>query len=282
MAITRVSTQGLTRSGTAIADVPDAPVIGAISDPGTDGYSTVAFTAAATGGAVTTYTATSTPGSITATSATSPITVTGLTLSTAYTFKVKGANSTATGAESSASSAFTPAAHWAPSGAYDSIATASGTGSSGTITFSSIPSTYTHLQIRAIGRNSYPATQFNTRFNSDTGANYAWHTFYGTGAATAASGSASATFIGTYGLAYSSLTAGIMSGYVIDILDYANTNKYKTTRTLGGFDANGSGEQGLFSGLWMSTTAVTSIDLIAASGNWTTDTRFALYGIKGA
>jgi hypothetical protein len=164
-------------------------------------------------------------------------------------------------------------------GSYESIASASGTGSSGTITFSSIPSTYTHLQIRAIGRNSYPATQFNTRFNSDTGANYAWHTFYGTGAATAGSGSASATLIGTYGLSYSSLTSGIMSSHTIDILDYANTSKYTTTKTLGGYDANGSGEFGFFSGLWMNTAAVTSIDLIAASGNWTTDTRFALYGI---
>jgi hypothetical protein len=105
---------------------------------------------------------------------------------------------------------------------------------------------------------------------------------YGEGSAAYAAQNVSQTFFRFYGLAYSSLTAGIMSGYVIDILDYANTNKYKTTRTLGGFDANGSGEQGLFSGLWMSATAVTSIDLIATSGNWTTDTRFALYGIKGA
>lgn len=171
---------------------------------------------------------------------------------------------------------------WEPIGAYDSIATASGTGSSGTITFSSIPSTYTHLQIRGISRNSYPSSQTNVRFNSDTGSNYSNHMFYGEGNAAYAAQNASQTFFRFYGLSYSSLTAGIMSGHIIDILDYANTNKYKTARTLGGFDANGSGEQGLFSGLWMSTTAVTSIDLIATSGNWTTDTRFALYGIKGA
>ena len=96
---------------TEISDVPDAPTIGAIADPGPDGSASVAFTAAATGGTVTTYTATSTPGTITGTSATSPITITGLTLDTAYTFKVKGTNSTATGPESSASSSFTPASH---------------------------------------------------------------------------------------------------------------------------------------------------------------------------
>jgi hypothetical protein len=65
-------------------------------------------------------------------------------------------------------------------------------------------------------------------------------------------------------------------------LDYTNTNKNKVYRTLGGFDANGSGEQGLFSGLWMSTSAITSIDLITNSGSWTSSSSFALYGIKGA
>ena len=171
---------------------------------------------------------------------------------------------------------------FAPSGAYDSIATASGTGSSGTITFSSIPSTYTHLQVRVFGRNSYPSTQFNTRFNSDTGSNYAWHTLYGDGANPYAAQQNAVTFMGTYGLAYSSLTAGIISGHIMDILDYKNTSKYKTTRTLGVFDANGSGEEGFFSGVWTNTAAITTIDLIAVSGNWTTDTRIALYGIKGA
>ena len=82
-------------------------------------------------------------------------------------------------------------------------------------------------------------------------------------------------------MAYSGLSASVMSAHLIDILDYANTNKNKVYRTLGGFDANSSGEQGLFSGLWMSTLAITTIDLIAGAGNWTTDSRFALYGIKG-
>ncbi len=171
---------------------------------------------------------------------------------------------------------------FAPSGAYESIATASGTGSSGTITFSSIPSTYTHLQIRGISRNSYPSSQTNVRFNSDTGSNYANHMLYGEGNATYAAQNVSQTYFRFYGLAYSSLTAGIMSGHIIDILEYGTTAKYKTIRTLGGYDANGSGEQGLFSGLWINSAAITSIDLIATSGNWTTDTRFALYGIKGA
>jgi len=108
--IKRANTSGITKTGTAIADVPDAPTIGAATAGAAgSGQATVAYTAAATGGAVVTFTATSTPGSVTGTGA-SPITVSGLTIGTAYTFTVKGTNTTATGAESAASNSITPAA----------------------------------------------------------------------------------------------------------------------------------------------------------------------------
>ena len=289
MAITRVSTQGLTRSGTAIADVPDSPVIGAISDPGTDGYATVAFTAAATGGAVTTYTATSTPGSITATSATSPITVTGLTLSTAYTFKVKGANSTAIGAESTASSSFTPIAHWSASlaSSYDSIATTTvGAGGASSITFSSIPQTYTHLQIRGISKWTTTANDQSTiqfTLNSDNGNNYAYHAIRNNGTAAVTAGQASYTrYLSYLGAPSSYSSYGNMFGAtVFDLHDYTNTNKYKTMRSLVGFDTNGGSVSiGVSSGLWMSTAAVTSIT-VALDGNLAQYSSFGLYGIKG-
>jgi hypothetical protein len=97
----KVSLKNVNGGNTPIADVPDAPTIGTATKSGT--IASVTFTAATTGGTATTYTATSTPGSLTGTSATSPISVTGLTVGTTYTFKVKGSNTTGTGAESSAS-----------------------------------------------------------------------------------------------------------------------------------------------------------------------------------
>jgi len=110
--IKRANTSGITKSGVAIPDVPDAPTIGAATNVGTsraynNGSATVAFTASATGGTPTSYTATSTPGSFTATGAGSPLTVTGLQSATSYTFAVTATNTTATGAASAASSSIT-------------------------------------------------------------------------------------------------------------------------------------------------------------------------------
>ena len=176
-------------------------------------------------------------------------------------------------------------------GNFDSIATLSGTGSSGTITFTSIPATYTHLQIRGIARSDYSTGNYvsvSYRCNGDTGSNYTGHYLAGNGATVSSYAWTSQTL--TYGPFTTVLNAGtgVMAVFIIDILDYANTNKYKTIKTLNGFDNNGSGSTDfnkgtidLSSGLWMSTSAITSFSIIN-SGNWTTDTTFALYGIKGA
>jgi hypothetical protein len=176
---------------------------------------------------------------------------------------------------------------FAPSGAYDSIATTIGTGSSSTITFSSIPSTYTHLQLRYTGRSDRSGITtdlFLCRFNSDTGSNYMeYHRLLGDGStASAGAGSASSTNIIMGAMPGASALATTVGVGVVDILDYANSNKYKTTRNLMGNDYNGSGNIQLFSGLWMSTSAINTITLTTSTGsNWTTATQFALYGIKG-
>ena len=176
----------------------------------------------------------------------------------------------------------------AVAGAYESIASATGTGSSGTITFASIPSTYVSLQVRAIMRSSATGTSFNQSaltYNSDTGNNYTQHGVYGDG--TTVSTEAYAT--GGYGailltgtVARSGMSSGIMGTLILDIHNYASTSQYKTARSLSGGDANGTGRVVLNSGLWLSTSAINSITLNAISGNWTTDTVIALYGIKGA
>ncbi len=161
---------------------------------------------------------------------------------------------------------------------YESIASASGTGSSGTITFSSIPSTYSHLQLRVFSATSRVGGASGSgalQFNSDTtGTNYYTHALYGNGATPSA-----AAFNENYGLWYYGDTTTYVAA-VIDILDYANTNKYKTVRELIGFDQNGSGQVGLISMLWKNTAAISTLVLNAPSYNFGSGARFALYGIK--
>lgn len=171
---------------------------------------------------------------------------------------------------------------WAPSGAYDSIATASGAGAS-SVTFSSIPSTYTHLQIRILSRTERPvaAQSLWMQVNGDAGSNYSWHALEADGSAVSANAGANQTIILAGVTTGSSATSGMFATCVIDILDYANTNKNKTVRSLSGFDLNGSGGVQFYSGNWRNTNAITSISLISPSNNFISGSSFALYGIKG-
>ena len=166
--------------------------------------------------------------------------------------------------------------------AYESIATVNASGSSSVLTFSSIPSTYQHLQIRGIARDG-AGSSITMTFNSDTSGNYARHRLTGNGSAAAASGSASTNFIPLLGAAGIGVASNTFAALIIDILDYANTSKYKTARALNGLDENGSGGVELASGLWQSTSAISTVTLTnGGANNFSTGTQFALYGIKGA
>ena len=165
---------------------------------------------------------------------------------------------------------------------YESIATTTvGAGGSSPITFSSIPSTYTHLQLRILSRLSTTTTGGRITFNSDTATNYSRHYLEGTGASAIAGGSASVAYIDVVNATISSDGASIFGVNVIDILDYANTNKYKTIRNLAGVDTNGAGYVDLYSGNWRSTSAITTITITPQAGSYVQYSSFALYGIRG-
>jgi hypothetical protein len=165
---------------------------------------------------------------------------------------------------------------------YESIATASGNGSSATLSFTSIPSGFKHLQIRGIGRDTSGSSGNNPAtitFNSDTGANYDSHLLYGLGSS--AGGAASTSRNNLYWIGEFVGTADLFGAIVIDILDYTDTNKNKTVRSFGAFDSNGGGRIDYTSGLWRNTSAITRIDITVGASNWANNTQFALYGIKG-
>jgi len=169
--------------------------------------------------------------------------------------------------------------------AYESIATVTvGSGGSANVEFTSIPGTYTHLQIRAIARTDRASTGdwLEIQFNSDTAGNYSDHYLTGNGSSASAGGNTSATYMEVNRFPAASSSASIFGAFVTDILDYANTYKYKTIKNLGGNDQNGSGETHLGSGNWRNTNAITSIKILPGGGsNIVQYSHFALYGIKG-
>ena len=160
-------------------------------------------------------------------------------------------------------------------GAYELISTASGTGSSSTISFSSIPSTYKHLQIRWTAFVTTSSDTMSMRFNGDSGGNYTLHRLYSTGSATGSQGFTGFTEIDMSSIAATSTTynAGIM-----DIADYASTSKYKTIKE---FLRNSNNQIYLESGLWLNTSAISSIAVRTPTQPFSTTTRVSLYGIKG-
>jgi hypothetical protein len=162
---------------------------------------------------------------------------------------------------------------------FESIATTTLTTAAATITFSSIPQTYSHLQLRYIARNDTANYFVRIRFNgSTTATDYVYHVLNGTGSAVTVGYEND----GMYAPRQSN-AANIFGAGVVDILDYTDTNKYKTIRGLGGRDANGSGDVDFLSGFYKAnTSAITSIEITVAAGNYTQYSHFALYGIKGA
>ena len=175
--------------------------------------------------------------------------------------------------------------------AFDSLGSTlvTASGSTTTISFTSIPQTYTHLQIRINAVESTADAYFQAVYNSDTTqTNYPRHELRGNGVS--ASAAATVNVDGT--------TRGAMIGLpgysttypghgIVDILDYTNTNKYKTTRSFFGQDANGSGLVALHSSVWLSTAAITRIDVrcnlsggSSGSSTFNAGSTVSLYGIR--
>lgn len=177
-----------------------------------------------------------------------------------------------------------PYAFLAAGGDYESIATVTvGSGGASSIEFTSIPGTYQHLQVRGILKTDRASTgdTANVTINSDTGSNYAYHWIVGTGSAASAAAASSDAQITTNSLAGDSSATNIWAGLVLDILDYASTTKNTTVRSTCGNDRNGAGAISLGSGLWVSTSAVTSIKFAPGFGsNFKEHSTLALYGIK--
>jgi hypothetical protein len=266
-----------------VVDIPAGPPTIGTATAGPESAS-IAFTADSSGkgGPIFSYLATSNPGSITGTGTSSPITVSGLADGTSYTFTVVSRNPTGNSATSGVSNSVTPFTPFTSD--MESIATTTLSASQSIITFSSIPSTFKHLQVRMLGRTDVNGATDNIQiyFNGDNSNAYSRHQF------TSDFGSPSSAtadpdqplFTGTVG--GNSNNANVFGLAIIDVVDYSVSGKLKITKAFTGVDYGSNGYMTQHAGSWNNTSVITSVSLARQSGsNFVAGSRFALYGLKG-
>lgn len=174
-----------------------------------------------------------------------------------------------------------------PESGYDALATVTvPSGGLASVTFAGIPTGYKHLQIRILGRTTATGNRTHTflQFNGDTTSNYRWHGLAAspTGVSGEEAGSlVSAIRLGSSNLPMGDASSNVFGVSIADILDYNNANKNKVTRAIAGQDQNSSNSRISFvSGLWLNTSAVTSIKVYPDGANWAEYSSIALYGVK--
>lgn len=277
MAVTRIKNSGIKtgvlKYDSALAGLPGVMPTPTAADAALGGTVNVSFS---TISGLTSYGVISNPGNITATGSSSPIAVSGLTDGTAYTFQIRGVNTSGTGAYSAPSNAATPTGS-----AYYSIASVTPSGT-GTVTFSSIPSTYKHLELRYsyFGNNGFASM----RVNGATGNSYQRQIMYGTNGGGAGIYKALATTWIAAGYNGNDTTATYPTVAVWRFLDYTNTSFQKNIVGYQGVNDNtttsGKAAVDFFDNGYLSTSAISSIE-ITNGGTFSAGSVFSLYGIMG-
>jgi hypothetical protein len=155
---------------------------------------------------------------------------------------------------------------------YEPIATQTASGSTTSISFTSIPSTYTDL-IVVIGVLG-SAADFDLRINNDSGSNYSITRLYGDGSSAASGRASNQTAIQ---ITIGGANPGVQ---ILQFNNYSNTTTNKTM--LQRLNIPG-GYAGAAVGLYRSTSAINRLDFIAQSGNnIQANSTYTLYGITAA
>jgi hypothetical protein len=163
---------------------------------------------------------------------------------------------------------------------FELIATAAGTGASRVIDFTGISAIYKHLQIRYTVKNDGANVDMAITLNGITTSSYARHSVASDASSVTSTNASSATSILLTSGSASNLTANSFAGAIIDIADYTNTSKNTTLKVLYG-RVEGTSRIALLTGFLNSTALINQVTLTGSGGNFTTASRFSLYGIKG-
>lgn len=160
-----------------------------------------------------------------------------------------------------------------------------GSGGTGSIEFTSIPSTYTDLVLKFSGRNSRSAAdlqEFTMTFNNNTASSYTTRTLRGSGSAVISETFASYASSPALGQPGAGATSNVFSNYDIYIPNYAGSNN-KSFSIDGVTENNASNAYAyLQAGLLANTTAISSIQISAPSYLIVQYSNFYLYGISNA
>jgi hypothetical protein len=167
---------------------------------------------------------------------------------------------------------------------YTPIATQTLVSTTASVTFSSIPSTYTDLILVTNSANNDGSNSLYFRFNGDTGSNYSANYLYGDGSTVGFGGG---TGSGPFGLmAYYATPSTVVGGSnsIFNVMNYSNTTTFKTA--FGRANAIGSFYPGaeMLVNTWRSTAAINSITILFSAGGVTFSpgSTFTLYGIEAA
>ena len=161
---------------------------------------------------------------------------------------------------------------------YEPITTQTLTATATSVTFSSIPQTYTDLVCVVVNRVTTGVSYNQFNFNSDTGTNYSRTQMSGSGSAAASIRFTNETTTYPFATAMTT-TANAFDTNVAHIFNYSNTTTYKTILGRGN---NAGDNTGLSACLWRSTAAITSITITSYASTFVAGSTFTLYGIKAA
>lgn len=153
--------------------------------------------------------------------------------------------------------------------------------SAASITFSSIPSTYTSLWlVGSYQGDTNPESPF-LRFNGDTGSDYGSTIIQSVNNTVAGNHDSGYQTQYSPGLYASGVTTHDFISLTALIINYASTTKWKSIQTqMGSFDSAITQYEVISSaGTWANLAAMTSLVLSLTSGNYIAATEFTLYGL---